>query len=770
MKSFHFACCKTLVSSLFLFLFQMTLDPQIPCWAQEQSSQERAEQLWKAVRAEALVDVKAALAAGVDVNSVNDYGATALHFAADRGNLEIAEILLEAGADPLIKDRFYNASPLSWARQKGNQSLELLMLSRIGEQVDPFLLEAVEAGRVGFVKSLLEMTSPSTGGLDKARGAAWRRAIAESDPENKFQTILDLFEAVGMEPFQPPALPAAEQLEKYLGRYQSDVIEAQILLESDELKIKFATDSTMALVFVSENEFSINGAAVKFELDQQQIVQAVSIQLGSDTVRLLPVDATRSSADEMNSAEKPDPQGGAPASNDPQPEVKFLPSSPQSLAADLAISSANWPSFRGTGARGVAEGQNPPVTWNLLEESTQLKWKTPIEGLGLSSPTIWENQIYLTSAVSESANQQLKIGLYGDVSSVKEDAEYRFHLYCLDKHTGELLWKKQPVVTKPAVLRHAKSSHANPTVATDARHVVAFFGSEGLFCYNHQGDLLWSKKLGFLDSGWFYDPSYQWGFGSSPIIFQDRVIVQCDIQENSFIAAFDLETGNEVWRTEREEIPSWSTPTIHHFEELPMLITHATKSARGYDARDGKLLWSLGKHSEIVVPTPFVAHDLIFIASGYSPVQPIVAIRPTARGELSLIDGERKEGSEDSFIAWSKLRHGPYMPTPIVYGDYLYSCSNNGILRCFVATTGEEVYQHRLRAPGGGLAFTASPLAADGHLYLTAEDGRVLVIKAGPDFELMATNPCGENVLATPAISEGMLFIRGQNHLIAIGH
>jgi outer membrane protein assembly factor BamB len=768
MKSFYIVTPKTLT----LILVQVLLLPQLVSTgtAQEQTTEWTAERLWKSVRAESSADVQAALAAGVDVNSLNEYGATALHFAADRGNTEIAEILLEGGADPLIKDRFYNASPLSWARQKGNQSLELLMLSRIGARVDPFLLEAVEAGRVGFVKSLLEMTKPSTEGLTKARNAAWRRANAESEPDNKFQTILDLFVAIGLEPFQPPALPAVGELKKYAGRYQADAIEAEIFLEGEELKIKFASDSSMELVFVSENEFSINGAAVKFELDPQQVVNAVSVQMGSSTVRLLPVAAAKTDPNGMNPAGRTDPKIAIAGVEDPQSAIKFPPSSPQSLAADLAISSTNWPSFRGSGARGVAEGQNPPLTWNLVEESSQLKWKTPIEGLGLSSPSIWENQIYLTSAVSEAADQQLKIGLYGDVSSVKEDAEYRFYLYCLDKQTGELLWKKQPVAAKPAVLRHAKSSHANPTVATDAQHVVAFFGSEGLYCYNHQGDLLWSKELGFLDSGWFYDPSYQWGFGSSPIIYQDRVIVQCDIQENSFIAAFDLSTGNELWRTPREEIPSWSTPTIHNFGELPMLITHATKSARGYDARDGKLLWSLGKHSEIVVPTPFVAHDLIFIASGYSPVQPIVAIRPTARGELSLIDGGENEGSEDSFIAWSKLRHGPYMPTPIVYGDYLYSCSNNGILRCFVATTGEEVYQHRLRAPGGGLAFTASPLAADGHLYLTAEDGRVLVIKAGPDFELVATNPCGENVLATPAISEGMMFIRSQNHLMAISH
>ena len=251
--------------------------------------------------------------------------------------------------------------------------------------------------------------------------------------------------------------------------------------------------------------------------------------------------------------------------------------------------------------------------------------------------------------------------------------------------------------------------------------------------------------------------------------------MQCDIQKESFVAALDISTGEEVWRTQRDEIPGWSSPVVHQFGDMPMLITHGTRAARGYDARDGKLLWSIPDHSEIVVPTPFVAHDLIFVSSGYTPVQPIVAIRPTARGELKLPGKSKDDSTEgtsgtannaNAGIAWSHLRGGPYMPTPIAYGDFLYTCANNGVLTCYRATTGEQVYKKRL--PGSGsLSFTGSPIAADGHLYLPAEDGQVYVVRAGDKFKLVATNQSGGKVLTTPAISQGFFYIRTTDSLFA---
>jgi outer membrane protein assembly factor BamB len=241
------------------------------------------------------------------------------------------------------------------------------------------------------------------------------------------------------------------------------------------------------------------------------------------------------------------------------------------------------------------------------------------------------------------------------------------------------------------------------------------------------------------------------------------VIVQADIQKNSFIAAYDLKTGKELWKTAREELPSWGSPTVYEGKQRAELITVGPKAIRGYDPASGKELWHLGPMSEITTPTPFVAHDLIFVTSGYSPIQPIYAIRPGGNGDLTLPEG--KESSD--FIAWSKQRGGPYMPTPIGYGDLLYTCSNQGVLTAYNAITGERIYQERLGGTGG--AFTASPVASDGKIYLSSEDGDVFVVKAGPKYELLAKNLVGEVMMATPAISDGLLIVRTVSHLYAFG-
>jgi outer membrane protein assembly factor BamB len=238
--------------------------------------------------------------------------------------------------------------------------------------------------------------------------------------------------------------------------------------------------------------------------------------------------------------------------------------------------------------------------------------------------------------------------------------------------------------------------------------------------------------------------------------------VQCDVQKGSFIAAFDVKTGKQVWKTQRDEIPSWGSPTIFESKGKAMIVTNATKRIRGYDPMTGKELFELSGNSEVTVGTPVVGHDLVFVTAGYPPIQPIYAIKPTAAGDISLAEG--KESNDH--IAWSKKRGGTYMPTPVVYGDHLYTCSNNGVLTCYDARTGERIYQQRIA--GQSSAFTASPIAADGKLYFTGEDGDVFVVKAGPHYELLATNPMGEVMMATPAISEGMIFVRTINHVYGI--
>ena len=453
-------------------------------------------------------------------------------------------------------------------------------------------------------------------------------------------------------------------------------------------------------------------------------------------------------------------------------EVVFPPDSSESRLADRKVSSVNWPQFRGTGARGIADGQNPPLRWNVEEESNLL-WKTRIEGLGHSCPVVFGDRVYVTTAISSAGDTSIKPGQYGGVDSVDDESEHSFVLLCLDRNDGSVIWQQEATSGVPKVKRHLKSTHANCTVATDGTHVIAFFAGEGLYCYTTNGELMWKNDLGMLDSGWFYDKSYQWGFGASPIIFEDNVIVQCDVQEQSFVASYSLSDGKEVWKTQRDEIPGWSTPTVVDSPRGPMLLTHGTGFARGYDARTGEEWWRFGRHSEIIVPTPFVAHDLIFITSGYTPIQPIAAIELTAEGDITLPEGE----TEGDHIAWYKPKGGPYMPSPIVYGDYLYLCANSGIITCIQATTGKQVYRERLTSGldqleedtgvGGSTSMVGSPVAADGYLYFPCEEGYVFVLEAGPEFRMVAVNPIGENLLTTPAISQGVFFVRGQEHLFA---
>ena len=431
------------------------------------------------------------------------------------------------------------------------------------------------------------------------------------------------------------------------------------------------------------------------------------------------------------------------------------------LAAGTAAQ--NWPTFRGTQASGVADGANPPVSWDL-GKSRNLVWKTEIPGLAHSSPIVFGDRVFVTTAISSDANAVFRHGLFGDVEPSTDLSKHTWRVYCLDRKTGKILWEEIAHEGVPKSKRHPKSSQASSTPATDGQHVVAFFGSEGLYTYSVDGKLLWKQDLGVLNAGWFYDPDYEWGVGSSPIIYKGMVIVQCDIQKDSFLAAFNVNDGKLIWKTPRSELPSWGTPTVYEGSTRAELITNGTKGIRGYDPMTGKQLWQItGHNSEITSTTPIIAGGLIIVANGYPPIQPIYAIKPGASGDITLQEGQES----NQWIAWSKKRGGPYQPTAIAYGGLLYICSNNGILTAYKVETGERVYQQRLS--NSGSAHTASPVAADGKLYFADEDGDVFVVKAGPSFELLATNPVGEVLMATPAISSGMIFIRSQHHVFAVG-
>jgi outer membrane protein assembly factor BamB len=432
-----------------------------------------------------------------------------------------------------------------------------------------------------------------------------------------------------------------------------------------------------------------------------------------------------------------------------------------SLAVGGSGPNIHWPSFRGSNANGIADGYSTPITWSV-ERSENIVWKTPIQGLGLSSPTVWGNRIFVSTAISGSGDQEFKPGLYGNIASVQDDAPHRWLVYCLDKHTGKILWETTAHSGVPKVKRHTKSTHANSTLATDGNHVIAFFGSEGLYCYSMEGKLLWSKDFGVLDSAFFMVPQAQWEFGSSPIIYKNMVIVQCDVLENSFIAALSISDGSEVWRTARDDVPTWSTPAIHVSGRSAQIVVNGFRHIGGYDAETGEELWRMKGGGDIPVPTPVISDDMAFITGAHGPVAPVYAIRLSAKGDISLEENQ----TSNEYVAWSRLRDGSYMSTPLVYRDYLYNCRWNGVLCCYEAGTGKLLYQQRLG--GGTSAFTSSPVAADGKIYVISEDGDVYVVKAGSQYELLAKNSLDGVCLATPAISEGTLFFRTKDQIIAV--
>jgi outer membrane protein assembly factor BamB len=422
----------------------------------------------------------------------------------------------------------------------------------------------------------------------------------------------------------------------------------------------------------------------------------------------------------------------------------------------------HWPSFRGSAATGFADKQNLPDAWNPATGQNIL-WRTKVPGLAHSSPIVWADTVFVTSAISSRADATFKPGLYGDGDASDDRSAHRWVLYAIDKKTGKVRWERIAVDREPRNKRHIKSTYASASPATDGRIVVAWFGSEGIYAYDLDGGLRWSVDFGRVDMGAYDIPSYEWGPASSPIIWNGLVIVQCDTQADSFLIALNSETGETVWKTDREELPSWGTPTIVNTPAGPELITNASNFVRGYDPRTGKELWRLGGSSKITAPTPIFAGGLHIVASGRAPERPIFAIKPGARGDLTLA----KDTDANAGVAWSKTGRGSYMPTPLAYRGLVYVLANNGVFDAYDIATGKEVYRQRLPLVGSG--YSASPVAADGKIYLSSEDGEMLVVAAGETFTHIGTNSMGETLMATPAISDGVIYVRGASTLFAIG-
>lgn len=420
-----------------------------------------------------------------------------------------------------------------------------------------------------------------------------------------------------------------------------------------------------------------------------------------------------------------------------------------------------WTSYRGNLSSGVLDNTNLPESFDLTK-MTDVRWKKEVPGLGLSSPVIWDNKIFITSAVSEADREGFKPGIYGDITPVKDSSMHEWKVYCIDKNSGKTIWEKTSYRGIPSMRRHPKSTHANTSVATDGKFVVAFFGSEGLFCYDMNGNLVWQKNFGLLKSVFYMVKSAEWEFASSPVIYNGVVVIQCDVLENSFVAAFDVKTGRELWKTQRDEYPGWCTPNIYTNNGKAFVALNGYKNRGGYDLETGKEVWKMSGGGDIQIPTPVIGNDLIYFNSAHGRYNPIIAVKTSAVGDITLKENE----TSNDYIKWSLPRGGSYMHTLLLYKNHLYNVNWNGIIICLDPLTGKEIYNAKL---GNTKSFIASPVASDGKIYVVDEEGTVYIIKDGDTFNLLAEIPMNDICMTAPSLTDGMIIFRTQKYLIAVG-
>ncbi|MFZ4985267.1 MAG: PQQ-binding-like beta-propeller repeat protein [Blastocatellia bacterium] len=427
------------------------------------------------------------------------------------------------------------------------------------------------------------------------------------------------------------------------------------------------------------------------------------------------------------------------------------------LAVPAAVvATDHWPQFRGPGATGVVEDPRLPDTWSATEN---IAWKTPVPGLGWSSPIVWGDRIFLTSVVKQGSTEAPRKGLYfgGERYDLSKE-DHRWMVYALDFRTGRIVWEREAFRGLVRASRHLKNSYASETPVTDGRYLYAYFGNLGLFCYDLKGTLVWKKD---------FEPHktrFGWGTAASPVLHGDRLFILNDNDESSYLLALDKRTGRQLWRVEREAGTNWATPYVWENGQQTELIVPGTKAVRAYDL-DGRQLWEFSGMSSIVIPTPFSKFGLLYIASGYVGDQhrPVYAIRPGASGDISLREGE----TSNRHIAWYQRQAGPYNPSPIVYGDQYYTLLDRGFFTAHDARTGREIYgKQRIDLNAG--AFTASPWAYNGRIFCLSEDGDTFVLQAGAEYKQLAKNSLGEMSMATPAIARGSLFIRTAANLYRI--
>jgi outer membrane protein assembly factor BamB len=428
-------------------------------------------------------------------------------------------------------------------------------------------------------------------------------------------------------------------------------------------------------------------------------------------------------------------------------------------------SASDWPQFRGPGACGVRDGGELPL------ELGAPAWKVAVPGLAHASPVVLGGRVFVATAVPAGLDPELKVGLYGAGDSAEDLVETEFRLMAFDLASGEKVWDTLAAKAVPRFGRHTKATQVNSTPAAEDGLVVAVLGTEGLFCFDAKdGKVKWRVDLGPLDCGPWQATDLHWGYASSPVVQDGKVAVQVDVVGDSYLALFELATGKELWRVARDDVDTWCSPTILPAagERPAQVLVNGCKHIGAYALADGAEIWRMAGGGGIPVPTPVVAGELAYFTSNHRPLepshpeQPIFAVRLDARGDLGVPNVE-KPGEH---LAWMATQRGTYMQTPVVYAGLAWFCKDNGTVACFDARTGVEHYRERLG--DGSTGFTASPVAGDGKVYFTSEEGDVVVVAAKKEFQVLAQAELGEICMTTPAIVDGGLVFRTRGHLLRI--
>jgi len=422
-----------------------------------------------------------------------------------------------------------------------------------------------------------------------------------------------------------------------------------------------------------------------------------------------------------------------------------------------AFAQNNSPQFRGEHSLGIGAGGNLPTTWSTNEN---VAWKVNVPGSGWSSPIVWGDKIFVTSVIKDGEVEPPKKGLYsgGERPNLSKDTHH-WMVYCFDWQTGKKVWEHQVHAGSPDSSVHLKNTYASETPVTDGERVYAYFGNLGLYCLDMKGKEVWSQQWGHFKT------RNGWGTAASPVLHKDRIFIVNDNEDKSFLVALDKKTGKQLWQVERDEKSNWATPYVWENEKRVELVVPGRNKVRSYDL-DGKVLWEFGGMSSIVIPTPFSKDGLLYVCSGYvgDKNRPVFAVRPGARGDISLKEGE----TSNQYIAWCEKAAAPYNPSPVVSDNYFYVLFDFGFLSCREAKTGKEIYDKQRINPDGNSGFTASPWSYDHKIFCLSEDGDTFVFQTGPEYKLIGKNSLDEMCMATPAIARDSLIIRTASKLYRI--